>query len=154
MDNISKLKNTTMRDDIPCFKVDYVTYKHMYKGQYKSYKEYLKVYDKYKIFSSNQLISTYFKKTTQIKGIEMTNKTNKTMEKQQLNLNVVYFDICVRSIYNFTFPYNLTEVPLFFNIKNPTNNELKNIKQVAIVSGNMLYDITIRQGLEPDNHRI
>jgi len=136
-----------MYEQIPLYKVNRSLYKYMYKEQYKSYAHYLKQYNKFNILSSNQLISTFlFNKQKTPEIIELTDRSNKCIGKQ-LKLNICYFDMNIRSMYEFTFPLSSIEIPILFNLSNPLSQEIINMKKLSVVSGNMLYDITKKQEL-------
>jgi hypothetical protein len=154
LNNLDKLVHVKdMYTDVPLYKVSKKRYKMLYKHRFSSYRTYLKQYEKLKVYTSNQVISTYLYRYNITEQIQLTDKKNKVLKDESgkpvvFNLNVVYFDMSVRDMYKFIDNY---ELYLLFHIKYKCEENIRNQLKLSIISGNMLYDITQNQQFTTKN---
>ena len=119
---------------------------------YKTYKEYKNAYMKYNPIVSNMVTSSYLYELGTPETIDLLDSNYKEQldchgKNIKLNLNICVFDVFVRStieqIYDLKIYWNLL-------IKNDTGF-FKNNLDLAVVSGNMLYDINCIQSVHTCN---
>jgi hypothetical protein len=155
LENIEKLENIeNMHTETPL----HLLYKSKYKKIYpkKSYSKYLENYKKNRVFTANQLISTYLYCQNDTEKILLTDTCNKPLldsngKKVELNLNVCYFDMNIRTMYVMPFFFL---IDLFINKSNPGNKQFTELKKLGVISGNMLYDITVMQQYTTHNTKL
>ncbi len=149
LENIDIMKNTKFQSEIPLFKIPEKNFKKTEKIQ--NYKSYLKKYNKYNVMTSNQLISTFLYAYNPPENIELLDIDGKPLPllpdntAPNINVNICYFDMNIRNMYILD---NLLTYYLVFNYKNDyIVDNIKNTKKMAVLSGNMLFNINQLQGL-------
>ena len=114
-------------------------------NDFKSYNDFIKLYEKYRIITSNIVTSSYLYDNTN----SVINLLNSKYEEQvdqngnkiKLTLNMCYLDVFVRCPYQTTNNFNLDM------LLNKDKGTLSALKGCGFISGNSLFDIHIQQSL-------
>lgn len=109
------------------------------------YGEFVKAYHKYNPINSNLMISTYLNKNKPPETVKLLDQKYKEQidadgKHVELTLNVCTFDVFVRQTRNYK--AELLEYKMIFNIDTGT---VKNLLNIGFITGDMLYDIHVRQ---------
>ncbi len=115
---------------------------------YKTYKEYKKDLLKFKPIVNQMINSVYLYALNPPENTTMLDKNYQPIldssgNEEKIDLNVCYFDIFTRNLLP-SRGYSGIETDLFLN-----NNDgyINNMQKVGAISGNILYDMTIKQSL-------
>lgn len=129
--NIDAIKDVTFKSHIPLY--------------YDSCKP-SKKYHKYNPITSNQLISTFLYSYNPPESIVLVDQDGEPLpDEPTINVNIAYFDMNIRNIYKLD---DLVSLYLLFDFRSDYIVEnILNTKKMAVVSANMLYEISKRQGL-------
>lgn len=134
---INTINKKKLNTKIPSREITKKEFNILYKDEYKCYKQYMNLYYKYIVLTTNLIESCYLYNKTQVF------KYTTTKTQDDIKVHLVYFDIFMR---------NCQKFPQYFDVESLLNINRKNNKQniqsnrnLGVVMGNIWFNVVKAQ---------